>query len=93
MPITALLCDKSSSFTVVSGWPVVFYLFGFIGLIWSLIWFVFIHESPEMHPSISHEELELILENRNYNSAQKVQLMIRFAFFFCLIYDRNVCVL
>lgn len=38
------------------GWESVFYVTGGVGLLWSVLWFVFIFESPAAHPRISDEE-------------------------------------
>lgn len=45
------------------GWPIVFYLFGATGLIWSVIWFKFTYATPEQHPSLSDSERELLAQN------------------------------
>lgn len=74
MPVAALLCDTS----LLGGWPSVFYLFGLFGLIWSTIWFIIIHENPESHPSITNEELQLILARRNNDSMEKVFFFYHF---------------
>ncbi|CAH0557664.1 unnamed protein product [Brassicogethes aeneus] len=39
-----------------SGWEVVFYFTGSVGLLWSLAWFYCIYDSPAQHPRISCEE-------------------------------------
>lgn len=44
----------------LSGWPSVFYFFGAIGVAWFPIWVIFAHESPEKHPYITQEEVNLI---------------------------------
>ncbi|CAO1339479.1 unnamed protein product [Diamesa hyperborea] len=38
------------------GWESAFYFCGAIGFIWSICWFVFIFETPAVHPRISEEE-------------------------------------
>ncbi|XP_018568852.1 sialin isoform X2 [Anoplophora glabripennis] len=38
------------------GWPSVFYFTGAIGLIWSILWFVLVFDSPAEHPRITEEE-------------------------------------
>lgn len=38
------------------GWESVFYVTGGIGLLWSVMWFLFIFETPAAHPRISEEE-------------------------------------
>ena len=68
MPIAALLCDSE----FFGGWPSVFYVFGSIGLIWCAIWFIVVHETPEIHPTIQRKELEMIIANRNNDLTKKV---------------------
>ena len=46
------------------GWESVFYLFGSITVIWSIIWFFFVTDDPTNHGSISMEEKTYILEHR-----------------------------
>lgn len=38
------------------GWPSVFYFTGGCALLWSIIWFLVVFESPAVHPRISAEE-------------------------------------
>ncbi|CAH1115962.1 unnamed protein product [Phaedon cochleariae] len=38
------------------GWASVFYFTGGIGLVWSLLWFFLIYDSPAQHPRITLEE-------------------------------------
>jgi MFS transporter, ACS family, solute carrier family 17 (sodium-dependent inorganic phosphate cotransporter), other len=55
------------------GWPWVFYLFGFLGLLWSAIWYLLVTNNPEDHPHISPEELHLLLQGqRSTPQAQAV---------------------
>ncbi len=42
------------------GWPMAFYLFGALGVIWYAIWQLRVTALPEDHPTIRPEELELI---------------------------------
>lgn len=52
MLVTGILCDNN----IAGGWPAVFYLFGIIGLFWSVVWFLFCYSSPATHPCISKTE-------------------------------------
>ncbi|KAL1784367.1 sodium-dependent phosphate transport protein 4 isoform X1 [Sigmodon hispidus] len=45
------------------GWPFVFYIFGGIGCVYSLIWFILIYDDPVSHPWISGSEREYILSS------------------------------
>ena len=42
------------------GWQSIFYLFGLLGVLWFPIWAYAAHESPEVHPSITPEEILFI---------------------------------
>lgn len=42
------------------GWPMVFYVFGGLGLVWTAAWFRSAYNSPSEHPRISPEELALL---------------------------------
>ncbi|KAB0791165.1 hypothetical protein PPYR_02965 [Photinus pyralis] len=55
------------------GWPAVFYTSGSIGLIWCLMWYFLVFDSPEKHPRISREEQDYIRKNTDscYASRKK----------------------
>ncbi|GBO04148.1 Sialin, partial [Araneus ventricosus] len=40
------------------GWPSVFYIFGILGIIWTLFWLFLVYETPELHPCITEKEIE-----------------------------------
>lgn len=42
------------------GWPVVFYLYGAVGVVWSVIWLLVGSDSPAEHKTISTEERKYI---------------------------------
>ncbi|XP_064137741.1 sodium-dependent phosphate transport protein 4 [Loxodonta africana] len=44
----------------VIGWPFVFYIFGGLGCVWSLLWVVLVYDDPVSHPWISISEKEYI---------------------------------
>lgn len=46
--------------TSAGGWPSIFYLFGGIGVVWSVVWYFFGFSSPSEHPYISKEERNYI---------------------------------
>ncbi|KAK3802944.1 hypothetical protein RRG08_051700 [Elysia crispata] len=52
LPISGVLCDSD----IAGGWPSVFYLFGTLGVLWTICWMVFVHDSPASHPRISEVE-------------------------------------
>lgn len=45
-------------------WAVLFYVFGLVGVLWCPLWYYIAAESPQVHPSISPEELSLFDKNR-----------------------------
>jgi len=58
MFLTGVLCD----YGFAGGWPSAFYLFGAVGCVWSLAWFLLCYNSPFTHPRMSAVE-------RNYWTA------------------------
>lgn len=46
------------------GWPMVFYSFGTLGLVWAIAWFWFIHDDPEHDPRASEAERALLRQHR-----------------------------
>ncbi|XP_045101269.1 uncharacterized transporter slc-17.2-like [Portunus trituberculatus] len=68
MSVGVWLCST----TFLGGWPSVFYVFGGLGVIWAIPWFLLIHDLPEHHPRISDAELQFILEHRHYTKRDKV---------------------
>ncbi|KYO25794.1 probable small intestine urate exporter [Alligator mississippiensis] len=45
------------------GWPYVFYIFGGIGCVWSMFWFLLVYEDPACHPCISARERDYIVSS------------------------------
>ncbi|XP_040316243.1 sodium-dependent phosphate transport protein 4 isoform X3 [Herpailurus yagouaroundi] len=45
------------------GWPFVFYIFGGIGCVYCLLWFVLVYDDPVSHPWISVTEKEYIVSS------------------------------
>lgn len=58
MPITGLICASKY------GWPLVFYIYGGLGVAWSIIWMTFGSDNPLKHKSITKGET-VWLENVN----------------------------
>ncbi|XP_056640345.1 putative inorganic phosphate cotransporter isoform X1 [Diorhabda sublineata] len=50
MPITGFISDSKA------GWPVAFYFYGFCGLLWTFLWFIFGSNSPDVDTRISEAE-------------------------------------
>ncbi|XP_020859018.1 putative small intestine urate exporter isoform X2 [Phascolarctos cinereus] len=45
------------------GWPSIFYIFGGIGCIFSIIWFSLVYDDPREHPFVSDSEREYIISS------------------------------
>jgi MFS family permease len=43
-----------------AGWRASFWIFGALGIVWSVFWWRWFRDDPSLHPSISGEELALI---------------------------------
>ncbi|XP_055950841.1 putative inorganic phosphate cotransporter [Argiope bruennichi] len=54
----------------IGGWPSVFYLGAFSGLIWCVWCFFTIYDSPSLHPLIKSDELTLITKNTSPQAEQ-----------------------
>ncbi|KAA0202884.1 hypothetical protein HAZT_HAZT002356 [Hyalella azteca] len=50
------MCNSS----FLGGWPSVFYVFGSLGVVWSVFWFPLVYDNPAQHPRISKHELEYL---------------------------------
>lgn len=64
IPLSGYLC----SLDFMGGWPLSFYIFGVLGVVWSFFWFYFVFDTPESHPRISIEErlyIEHSLRNKD----------------------------
>ncbi|CAG8788487.1 35827_t:CDS:2 [Gigaspora margarita] len=49
------------------GWPSIFWTFGLVGLVWSILWQIYAKSNPNEYLGISQEELDLILKNKQKN--------------------------
>ncbi|XP_031777621.1 vesicular glutamate transporter 1 isoform X1 [Nasonia vitripennis] len=63
MPVCGLMAERL-------GWASLFYVFGSVGLIWYLIWCIFIRDRPEDDPRISEAELKYIRDSLGSESEQ-----------------------
>lgn len=57
LPLSGWLC----SLDLWGGWPLAFYLFGVLGIIWFGFWMFFVYDSPTSHPRIDRQEQAYIL--------------------------------
>lgn len=56
LPLAGWLC----SLTFLGGWPLAFYIFGVIGMIWFCFWMWLVFDRPSSHPRISYKERNYI---------------------------------
>lgn len=70
LPVSGWLCDSD----FLGGWPSVFYVFGGLGILWSLAWFLLVSDRPDIHPSISQEEKQYILRHCAAKKSQPVRM-------------------
>ncbi|XP_063222117.1 sialin-like isoform X2 [Bacillus rossius redtenbacheri] len=54
----------------VVGWRIVFYMFASLVAAWTLLWMIFVYDSPNSHPRISDEERTYITESIKKNENQ-----------------------
>lgn len=59
MPLSGLL----SEYGFDGGWPSIFYVFGFVGVIWSVAFLWFVYEEPSSHPHIDEKEKKYIVSS------------------------------
>lgn len=52
LPLSGWLCTLD----FMGGWPLAFYIFGAIGVLWFAAWMTLVYDSPATHPRISREE-------------------------------------
>lgn len=48
------------SIRFAGGWPSIFYVFGFVGAVWSVAFLVYCYEEPEAHPNIAEDERKYV---------------------------------
>lgn len=59
MPLSGLLAEYGFD----GGWPSIFYVFGMVGVLWSLAFLWFIYEDPSSHPRIEEKEKKYIISS------------------------------
>uniref|UniRef100_A0A7E4VPW0 Sialin n=1 Tax=Panagrellus redivivus TaxID=6233 RepID=A0A7E4VPW0_PANRE len=59
MPMSGLLC-KHGPF---GGWPSIFYVLGFVALVWCVLWFWFVSDTPHTHKRIKEHERKYIVDS------------------------------
>ncbi|XP_063600045.1 sialin-like [Penaeus indicus] len=56
--VSGWLCDVD----ILGGWPLVFYIFGALALVWTFVWLLIISDLPEKHPRISAAEKAYVMQ-------------------------------
>ncbi|XP_041979313.1 sialin [Aricia agestis] len=59
LPISGWLCTLDFG----GGWPLCFYLFGGLGVVWFVAWMFLIYDTPQKHPRICPKEVEFITQS------------------------------
>jgi MFS transporter, ACS family, glucarate transporter len=62
------------------GWQFSFYLFGLIGILFAIIWYILFRDKPENNPYLSHQEQDFIVENRQKPSATSTKIPLAVIF-------------
>lgn len=52
LPLTGWMC----SLDFMGGWPLAFYIFGVLGIVWFIFWLYLVYDTPQSHPRISNSE-------------------------------------
>ncbi|KAJ8923269.1 hypothetical protein NQ315_001826 [Exocentrus adspersus] len=73
------------------GWPVVFYLYGSIGILWTILWFVFGSESPSVSKMISEEEKRYIQKSTSVHEEKTVPTPWKAIFTSAPVYAILIC--
>lgn len=58
----------------MGGWPLAFYIFGLLGILWFVFWIFLIYDTPSCHPRICRREQSFILAS----IGPQVQFLISF---------------
>ncbi|GBN19108.1 Putative inorganic phosphate cotransporter [Araneus ventricosus] len=69
--ITYATSGALCSSTLFGGWPLVYFVYGGLGLVFGLCVHLFLYEHPKEHPKIGKTELIYILENHESDLSQK----------------------
>lgn len=69
MPLSGILAEHGFA----GGWPSIFYVFGAIGVVWSLAFLWLCSEDPQTCPSISHNERTMIMSSLGSVSASETR--------------------
>ncbi|XP_046434218.1 sialin-like [Neodiprion fabricii] len=66
--VTGVLIEYSSI-----GWPIVFYVYGGVSVLWFIVWTLVCFSGPETHPFISDTERKYIMESMNEQTRKQTR--------------------
>lgn len=61
-----------------NGWDWAFYVCGIIVLVWTLLFYILVRDSPEDHPFMSAKEKKYITESMAHSSLGKIKVSVLF---------------
>lgn len=70
---TVIAMPSSGMLAARYGWASVFYVFGAIGVVWLIMWLLFVRAGPELDRFCSKEECEYIQKSIGYVGAKKIK--------------------
>lgn len=73
MPLSGLLAEYGFD----GGWPSIFYVFGAVGVVWSLAFLYFVHEDPSSTPNIDEQEKKYIMNSLWGTANATVSIFLR----------------
>ncbi|PZC79555.1 hypothetical protein B5X24_HaOG216220 [Helicoverpa armigera] len=72
LPISGWLCTLEFG----GGWPLCFYIFGGIGVVWFIFWLLLVFDTPQRHPRICPKEVEYIVRSIGPQQEEKPAMSI-----------------
>uniref|UniRef100_A0A0N4Z7B2 MFS domain-containing protein n=1 Tax=Parastrongyloides trichosuri TaxID=131310 RepID=A0A0N4Z7B2_PARTI len=57
-----LISSKLCSLQFLGGWPLIFYSFGILGIVWAIIWQIFASDDPQSNKWASENEKKFLIE-------------------------------
>ncbi|MGQ0700693.1 MAG: ACS family MFS transporter [Panacagrimonas sp.] len=73
---TVIGLAASGALVAQFGWESVFYVFGAVGIVLAIFWFIAIHDSPARHPGISEAECAHIAAGLSAATAERTPLPV-----------------
>ncbi|XP_069829593.1 sialin isoform X2 [Dendropsophus ebraccatus] len=70
LPLSGLICYYMD-------WIYVFYIFGALGVIWFILWFFIVSDTPQSHSTISDSEREYILSALKHELSRDTDIPVR----------------